>query len=178
MSFRGGRTWQGTDFEAVDFVSVIDRLDAMWNAQYLDAVLEIFTDDAVVTVVLGGQERPKVITGRKQIRELLRPWLPGSTIRSRSHHVDGDRVIWISVASWDQDHRQDLDEISVKCEAEVRGDCIAMLTVTVHGQPQARLNHRSRHDNPSNGSASRQVLSSPVNKLLWDFPDVESCTAN
>lgn len=139
MPLRRGRTWHGTDL-----VSVIDSVDAMWNAQDLDAVLEIFTDDAIVTVLRGGHERPRVVIGREQIREMFRPWLPGSRVRSRSHYVDGSRVIWICVASREHDHREGFEEITVKCEAVVRRDEIAMLTISLAEQRTAGLGCQSQ----------------------------------
>lgn len=145
MPLRGGRTWHVTDL-----VSVIDRFDAMWNAQDIDAVIESFSDDAMVIVVRSGHDRPKVVVGRDQIRDTFRTWLPGSTIRSRSHYVDGGRVIWVCVASRHDDHSEGSDEVTVKCEAVVRGDEIAMLTVWLIGQSESKLVRHSRHHRGKN----------------------------
>ncbi len=139
MPLRGGRTRYGTDL-----VSVIDSLDAMWNAQDLDAVLEIFSGDAIVTVVQGGHDRPRVFIGLEQIREMLQPWLPGSRIRSRSHYVDGNRVIWVAVASRDHDRGGGLEEITVKCEAVIRCDEIAMLTISLAEQHTTGIGCQTR----------------------------------
>ncbi len=163
MPLRGGRTWHGPDL-----ISVIDRFDAMWNAQDLEAVLEIFTDDAMMTIIRSGHERPKVIIGREQIRELLRPWLPGSSIRSRSHYVDGDRVIWITVAYRDYDHFQGFDEATVKCEAVVRGDEIAMLTVSLAEQVKGKRDHQSHQHRVK----SRESGLAGTGKSVWTLYDV------
>ncbi len=139
MPLRGGRTRYGTDL-----VSVIDCFDAMWNAQDLDAVLELFSGDAIVTVVRSGHERPRVFIGPEQIREMLQPWLPGSNVRSRSHYVDGNRVIWVAVASRDGDHVEDCYDITVKCEAVIRHGEIAMLTISLADQHMAGIGCQTR----------------------------------
>jgi hypothetical protein len=116
----------------------------MWNARDLDAVLEIFTGDAIVTVLRGGHERPRVFIGSEQIREMLQPWLPGFRLRSRSHYVDGNRVIWVAVASRDHNHGEGPNEITVKCEAVIRHDEIAMLTVSLCDQKTSGIGCQTR----------------------------------
>ncbi|CCF84106.1 hypothetical protein NITHO_3090006 [Nitrolancea hollandica Lb] len=160
MPLRGGRTRHGTDL-----VSVIDCFDAMWNAQDLDAVLEIFTNDATVTVVRGGHECPRVFIGPEQIREMLQRWLPGLRICSRSHYVDGDRVIWVSVASRDHDHVEGFEKITAKCEAVIRHDEIASLTISFPKQQTTSIGCQTRSGSFNrweSGSASSGTSSWPV----------------
>ena len=152
MPLAMGRTWHGTDC-----VSVIDCFDAMWNAHDLDAVIELFTVDAVVTIV--GCERgiPKVFAGPEQIREMLRSWLPVCTIRSRSHHMDGGRVVWMALIRADPGPQLGVREIAAKCEAVVRGQNIASLTVSIPSEREARLECPARKGVVSPASRSRSA---------------------
>ena len=148
MPLSRGRAWH-----RADLIAIIDSFDAMWNAHDLDAVLEIFTEDATVVIEHREADRPRVFTGIVEIREMLKLWLPAYTVRSRSHYIDGDRVIWMAVGS--TDHRSSyVEEITAKCEATVRGDKIVVLNISIPAEHESRMECRSRQGAPVRGFIS------------------------
>ncbi len=130
---------QLSSVELQDLVAVIDLYHAMWNTHHLDGVLSCFADDAMVTISGLSRKTSAVYQGKTEIRAFVQQHLGEYTIRARSHHVVGDRIVWMILASSEALQRARIDWIRCRGEAAVRHDKLTSLTVTVTPEATAKL---------------------------------------
>ena len=76
---------------AQDPLSVVQALDAACNAHDLEAVMSLFTDDAVERHT-PPPDGVGVYRGKEQIRSRFEPQLPGFHVTSRDHQTTGETV--------------------------------------------------------------------------------------
>jgi len=69
-------------------VTVIEGMDAAWNAKDLDAVMALFADDAVETNGLG------TFTGKDQIRSVYESAIQTFSQDCKNYKVDGNTVTY------------------------------------------------------------------------------------
>lgn len=76
-----------------DAQSVIQALDDACNAHDLEAAMDLFAEDAVVTHT-PPPDGVGVYRGKDEIRQWLEPQLPGFQAHTWGHQTHGDTVRW------------------------------------------------------------------------------------
>ena len=77
-------------FTAANKLSVIEYLIAAWNAHDVDGVLESFTDDAVITIVLTLPNTSDVYAGKPQICAFVQANILDFAAKARDYEVLGN----------------------------------------------------------------------------------------
>lgn len=131
-------TAQNTD-RTEQRIALIDLFDAMWNTQNISGVLDCFTEDAVVSIVCPQHRSSVVYRGQQQIRDFVEQTIGGCVIRGRSHHVVGDRVIWMVTVANDDLRQMGVGAVRNRNEAVIREGKIVAHTVTMTPEAVATL---------------------------------------
>jgi ketosteroid isomerase-like protein len=122
---------------AQDPLRLIDDFDAAWNAHDEEAVLNLFTEDAVARLVPAPPEEPEANKGKDEIRDFVGRHMPGFRVESRDHQVAGhheevgDRVIWESTVSSERFRDLGAEEVEGTAEAIVKGGKIESFTFSL-----------------------------------------------
>ncbi len=123
-----------------DLASFIKHeFDGAWNAHDIDAVMRLFADDAVVTLVPPPPGAPGTFRGKEEIRGFVQMLIPGFHVESRNFRVEGDKVTWFSTVSDDFFRQSGVDSADANCEAVVQEGKIKSFTPTFTPETLAKL---------------------------------------
>ena len=122
-----------------DPLAVIDRLEAMWNTQRLEAVLSLFTDQAVLKILPPPPGKSGCYTGKVQLQPFLQSQIADSHVWFRSHHYANDHLIWMAKLSSPYFRQRGLDPVECRGEAIIETGKITHLTVTLLPEMVAKL---------------------------------------
>lgn len=75
-----------------NLTALVDAFDASWNAHDEEAILEWFTEGAVVSMCPAPPGQPDTYHGKEEIIGWVHQTLPGFHVESRSHGELGDTV--------------------------------------------------------------------------------------
>ena len=75
-----------------NMTALVDAFDASWNAHDEEAIMDWFTEEAVVSMCPAPPSQPDSYHGKEEIIGWVRQTLPGFHVESRSHGVLGDTV--------------------------------------------------------------------------------------
>ena len=80
-----------------DLISYVQQeFDTIWNTNNLDAVMDRFTEDAVVRTVPALPGAPEQFIGKAQIRGFVQMLMVNFHVASKNFHQDGDHVTWFA----------------------------------------------------------------------------------
>jgi ketosteroid isomerase-like protein len=114
-------------------------LDATWNRHDAQATLNLYAEDAVVTITPPPPGSPGTFKGREEIRKFVAIFIPGFHVSSRNIRQSGDKVMWNAVASADGLRQMGLDLAEITAEAVVQDGKIKSFDVTFTPETVARL---------------------------------------
>ena len=115
---------------AQDPLSVVQALDAACNDHDLEAVMALFTDDAVVRHT-PPPDGVGLYRGKAQIRDWMESQLPGFHVDTHDHQTTGDTIRWSATLTDDLLRQIGQDQpVDAQLEAVVRDGKIASFSVT------------------------------------------------
>lgn len=124
---------QGSDPEAVTRAFV----DA-WNSQDVERVLQLFTEDAVVTTPsLPGV--PDRFEGRDQLRGMVELYIPGFQATLTGLERRGDRVGFTATVRADAVRQMGLDALDEDNEVVVQGGKVRSFSIGFTPETQAQV---------------------------------------
>lgn len=122
---------------------LLDMWEKAWNDHDLDAVMTLFTPNAVMSVVPPRPDEPSSYTGKAAIQRWVEQlFAEKSHIETRDHQVRGDTVTGMVKLSGGRLLRQGLDPLEFAIEAVVQLDKITAFTVTLPAETAAKLQGR------------------------------------
>jgi uncharacterized protein (TIGR02246 family) len=128
-----GQTWD----------PLLDTWEKAWNDHDLDAVMTLFTPNAVMRMVPPPPDEPSSYTGKAAIQRWIEQlFAEKSHIKTRDHQVLGDTVTCMVKLSGGRLLRQGLDPLAFAIEAVVQLDKITAFTVTLPAETAAKLQGR------------------------------------
>jgi ketosteroid isomerase-like protein len=122
---------------------LLDTWEKAWNEHDLDAIMTLFTPNAVVTVVPPPPGEPSRYNGKAAIQRWIEPlFAEKSHIGTRDHQVQGDTVTCMVTLSGGRLLRQGLDPLAFAIEAVVQLDKITAITASLPAETAAKLKGR------------------------------------
>jgi hypothetical protein len=101
-----------------DLISIIQQgFDGDWNRNDLEAVLNRFTDDAVVTTVPPLPGAPPSFRGKNEIRGFVQMLIPNFHVNSKDFAQQGNKVTWFATVTSDSIRAMGVDALEATCEA-------------------------------------------------------------
>jgi ketosteroid isomerase-like protein len=116
-----------------------NEFDAIWNTNNLEAVMERFTDDAVVRSIPPLPGAPDQFVGKAQIRGFVQMLMVNFHVESKNFQQDGDRVTWFATVTSDSIRGMGVDSMDADCEAVVQNGKIKSFTPAFTQETLARL---------------------------------------
>ncbi len=116
-----------------------NEFDAIWNTNNLEAVMERFSDDAVVRSIPPLPGAPERFVGKAQIRGFVQMLMVNFHVQSRDFAQGGDRVTWFATVTSDSIRGMGVDSLDADCEAVIRSGKIQSFTPAFTPETLARL---------------------------------------
>lgn len=116
-----------------------NEFDAIWNTNNLEAVMERFTDDAVVRSIPPLPGAPDQFVGKAQIRGFVQMLMVNFHVESKNFKQDGDRVTWFATVTSDSIRGMGVDSMDADCEAVIQNGKIKSFTPAFTQETLTRL---------------------------------------
>lgn len=116
-----------------------NEFDAIWNTNNLEAVMERFSDDAVVRSIPPLPGAPDQFVGKAQIRGFVQMLMVNFHVESKNFKQDGDRVTWFATVTSDSIRGMGVDSMDADCEAVIQNGKIKSFTPAFTQETLTRL---------------------------------------
>jgi hypothetical protein len=116
-----------------------NEFDALWNVDNLEAVIERFTDDAVVRTVPPLPGAPEQFVGKAQIRGFVQLLMGNFHVDSRKFKQNGDRVTWFATVTSDSIRGLGVASMDADCEAIIQNGKVKSFIPSFTQDTLARL---------------------------------------
>lgn len=123
-----------------DLVSFIkNEYDGSWNTNDLEAVMQRFAEDVVVTTVPALPGAPATFRGKAEVRGFVQTLLVNFHVDSKNFAANGDKVTWFARISSDSIRGLGVDGMEANCEAIVQNNKVKSFFVTFTPETLANL---------------------------------------
>lgn len=123
-----------------DLVSFIkNEYDAIWNTNNLEAVMQRFAEDAVVTTIPALPGAPATFSGKAEVRGFVQTLLVNFHVDSKNFAANGDKVTWFARVSSDSIRGMGVDGLDTNCEAIIQNNKVKSFLVTFTPETLANL---------------------------------------
>lgn len=116
-----------------------NEFDGIWNTNNLEAVMERFSDDAVVRSIPPLPGAPDQFVGKAQIRGFVQMLMVNFHVESKNFKQDGDRVTWFATVTSDSIRGMGVDSMDADCEAVIQNGKIKSFTPAFTQETLTRL---------------------------------------
>ncbi len=123
-----------------ELVAIVKAYSDALNDHDLEAAMACFTDDVVCKV--GPPPAPpgsEFVTGKQQLRSVMRPQLPGFHVEAWDYRASGDTVTFRFKYSNDLFRNEGVESLEGTIEAVCEGDKIKLWTQTLSPQTMEKL---------------------------------------
>ncbi len=122
-----------------DLISLIQQFDATWNRHDLEAALNYFSDDAVVTTVPSLPGAPPSFRGKNEIRGFVQMLIPNFHVNSKDFAQQGNKVTWFATITSDSVRAMGVDALDTTCEAIIENGKVKAFMPTFTEESLAKL---------------------------------------
>lgn len=123
-----------------DLVAFIqNEFDAIWNSNNLEAVVERFSEDAIVHTVPPLPGAPEQFVGKAQIRGFVQMLMVNFHVASKNFQQNGDHVTWFATVTSNSIRGMGVEAMDADCEAIIQNGKIKSFTPTFTQETLAKL---------------------------------------
>ena len=123
-----------------DLVSYIkNEFDGIWNTDNLEAVMQRFAEDAVVTTVPSLPGAPATFRGKAEVKGFVQALIGGFHVDSKNFGANGDKVTWFATVSSNSVRSMGVSSMDANCEAIIVNNKVKSFLVTFTPETLAQL---------------------------------------
>ena len=123
-----------------DLVSYIkNEFDGIWNTNNLEAVMQRFAEDAMVTTVPALPGAPATFRGKAEVRNFVQTLLVNFHVDSKNFAANGDKIMWFARVSSDSIRAMGVGGLDTNCEAIIQNNKVKSFLVTFTPETLAQL---------------------------------------